>query len=217
MASLKSDLTSGKEYENQLVDIVLDKGNIAVVHKKTDLISGKVLSIDSSHVELSGQQVYEMEKGAPVYRLYGEVGASDISHVMVGYDGASFAIEQGRVTAILLNERVMAKHIRVLINTTGYEAKFHQSVEVTSTKDYKVTIGDNETVYPAGQSYKVNKDDVLSGRITIEPSVGGLLELKSVERAYGNPSYHGTLEINSLPEGLVVVNELDVEPMVWRH
>ena len=69
------------------------------------------------------------------------------------------------------------------------------------------------------QVIEILPDDerLAEGRIVLEPqSVKNGIAAESIERAQGTPSYYGTLEIRKEPEGLLLINELDIEDYLTR-
>ena len=108
--------------------------------------------------------------------------------------------------------------IRVLIMTDGYRQEVHPSVEVCSQSGLEVEAGEEHRDISPGESMQLSPDDDLfeKGHIRIQAKDGGEITLLSVNRACGNPSYAGILELRTTAEGIAVINELPIENYLCR-
>ena len=64
---------------------------------------------------------------------------------------------------------------------------------------------------PASVISVTSGDGTCSERLILEPQDGSELTVNSLVRAQGTPSYGGRLEILDTENGLVLVNEIDME------
>lgn len=122
-------------------------------------------------------------------------------------DGINLEEENQEYKDLGLNPQV-----RVLLMTEGFENEMHKNLEIIG-EDMLVKYGNNH-------EYEVHLEEVNlttsheyfeSGSIKIISGETNKLTIKSYERAYGNPSYYGELEIYAQKGGLVIVNELPLE------
>lgn len=86
--------------------------------------------------------------------------------------------------------------IRVLLMDTGYRSCFHPSVTVAYNGE--------EVTYTASQA------EAEASPILIPEQEKGI-QIRSIERQQGNPTYQGSLEIRSTLDGLLLINELPLE------
>lgn len=86
--------------------------------------------------------------------------------------------------------------IRVLLTTTDFTSRYHESVTVKYN---------GKTI-----TYHAGEQPAAGGTVRIPAQKDGIC-LLSVERQCGNPVYRGSLEIIFRKEGLLVINELELE------
>ena len=109
--------------------------------------------------------------------------------------------------------------IRVLLMTTGYSGTVHPSVTLASDAGLKITYGDKTEEISAGQELSMAPDDerFKAGNVRITASDGaGEVQVKSIERGSGTPSYAGTIELRPTAEGIAVINELLLEQYLCK-
>lgn len=88
--------------------------------------------------------------------------------------------------------------IRVVIKTNGFAQITHSEVKIQAN-------GENIVIRP-------DDDRFQHGSIRIEPSTDEeRIQILSLNRGYGVPSYKGVIELYKTAEGIVIVNELPVE------
>lgn len=102
--------------------------------------------------------------------------------------------------------------IRVIIKTDGFEDIFHNEVVLVSDTGMSVEYGDSKLLVGANVELKLDcsSPELESGRAIIT-SKDSEVCVKSINRGVGNPSYGGTLEIIKCNEGLVIINEINIE------
>ena len=215
---MKADFSDGVEYHDMLADITIQDQMIQSVQEKKDLISGKVLSIKENVIEIEGYGEIPMKKDAPIYRVFGEVKTEDSINVLLGYDTVTFVKEADAIIAALLTVDERVQSIRVLINTSNYASLFHDKVTVTCNQDFSVGDGDKEHTCKAGDVITIDVDSkyLKNGRAKVKPANSdGMVTLLNVERAYGSPSYHGSIEVATCADGLYVINETGLEQYLY--
>lgn len=106
--------------------------------------------------------------------------------------------------------------IRVLLKDSDFSGRVHEEVEITSDGSFSVNFTyksqNTEVFYGAGEVVNIDKYDAWfeEGNIRIN-SYGGTLQILSLEREYGTPSYEGILEIKREKEGYYLINEVPLE------
>lgn len=130
-------------------------------------------------------------------------------------------VEDKRICAALLVKSFDARNIRVLLMDTGFQSIFHDTVTLKCSVPMKVVLGDYEFTVEAGEKFTVfDGDERLrrsDRRFIIEPEdPTKSIDVTTIERGQGTPSYQGTLEISQEKEGLLLLNDLDVEDYLTR-
>ena len=206
------------EIKSQIGDLVVQDGVITKISIKPDKIGGKVLVANKDFIEIDGYGKVDLDQYYKIYKIYGEMSMEVTNSILVGYEATDFVVADGKIVAALIKETIKAKDIRVLIKTNNYADIYHASVKITSDKDYTLKAGDVVKSYKAGQKITLKPDNKLfkEGRLRIETkSENGKIQLLSVKRSSGNPSYRGTMEIETAKDGLIVINELPIEEYLY--
>ena len=222
--SLEEALQSDEACSEVLADLVLFDNQIVQIHKKTQKISGKLLSADSGGIELEGKGRLSFSQKVKGYRLYGRMQMCGYKDLLIGYDSADFVVEDGEICGILMVKEEAMQSIRVLISTTGYQSLFHRQAEFGCDTAYTVSYGEGsngsngEEHFQAGEVFNISceSDRFLTGRIQIRPDVlTGKVSINSVERNQGIPCFRGFLELVLTEEGMVIINELPLEEYLY--
>lgn len=102
--------------------------------------------------------------------------------------------------------------IRVLLMTTGYSRLFHTEVKVSAKEGMVLNTGTKKVFVPAGKTVTIKASDrrLKKHTIKIRPKKG-TIQVKSIRRGYGIPSYSGTLELEPAGKQIALINELPVE------
>lgn len=202
-----------------LADVELDKGKIRKLSLKEDMIEGKVLSVKDDTIEIDGYGTLKLDDDFKVYKTYGVVKEQKKRDVLVGYDLGKFVVAGKKVCAALLNHDFSATNIRVLIMNEDYSSLFHTKVVLQSDSTMHVTWGESEETLSPGTKLSVSPGDdrLKEGRMTItleDPQKE--IRILSTKRAQGTPSYFGSFELSEESDGLLLINELDVEDYLTR-
>ncbi len=207
-----------QELAGNLADLEMKDGELAKIVLKKDRIQGKVLSVTDSYIELEGYGRLELAPGFQVYKLYGDFARLDPKDILVGYDLQEFAVADGKLCAALVEREFDAKTIRVLLMDSDFKSIFHERADLTvhgpAVLEYEGADGETKTeeMKDGGELAIAPGDDRLAcGSLTIRPSGGGTVSIRSIKRAQGTPEYGGTLEIRQEQGGLALVNELYLE------
>ena len=141
----------------------------------------------------------------------------------MGYNLQEFVAADGKLCAALVERQFDAKTIRVLLMNTGFKSLFHPSVELTvhgsAVLEYDVGEGKTESEELAdGALLQIQPGDkrLANGRLEIRPAGDEGITINSIERAQGNPTYSGSLEIRQEADGLVLVNDLYLEDYLTK-
>ena len=200
------------ELIGNLADLTMDHGKITKVSVKKERISGKVLSVQAGSIELEGYGTVPLDTEYKVLKTYGDVKRQQLSDILVGSENQEFVVAKGKICAVIKEREDAADRIRVLIMGNGFESRYHEKIEITCPGSIKKIQGDSETMLdPASVISVTSGDGTCSERLILEPQDGSELTVNSLVRAQGTPSYGGRLEILDTENGLVLVNEIDME------
>lgn len=199
-------------------DITIENQKVVKINVKPDKIQGKVLSLGKDFIEIAGYGKVPLENDYRIYKIYGELELEPSSSILVGYNNTEYVVSNGKISAALITGGIKAENIRVLIKSTGYKDIYHNNVVFTATSDFTVNTKKSKKSYKAGDKVTIKPDNELftEGRITVKTTKSsGKVQLLSVNRAYGNPKYRGTMEIAKDNNKLLVVNELPMEEYLY--
>jgi len=103
-------------------------------------------------------------------------------------------------------------NIRVLLMANGYSGTVHPSISLSSASGLVLTYGEETEEIEGGSELQIAPDDVRfqKGNILVRAKEGKIT-VNSLSRAYGVPSYDGSIELRTTAEGIVMINELPVE------
>ncbi len=201
-----------------VADIIVYDGELKEITVKNDLIHGKIMSVQDGGIEIQGYGLLPMQENFSIYKTYGELECGNQKDLVVGYDVAEFAVEDGKISAALVRKTPDMQNIRVLIKTSGFAELFHDSITMEFTSETTVIYADVEKVYQAGDSveFKPNDSCFLNDRVYVKPkdSTGRVL-LTSVKRDGEQTGYRGTFEVYKVDGKLCLINELLLEEYLY--
>lgn len=194
-----------------LCDITVEDGKIVGVNTKTDVVSGKVLSVSQDSVEIEGYGSVKLDEDFIMYEKENSL-ISNYSSIIVGYALQDFIVADGEVCGAIKNKPLQVDNIRVIIKTSGFRDIFFNEAVFCADSGMIVETGEESYETAPGETVVFNPDteDFNEGRIKLIPK-SGEIQFQSVNRGIGTPSYGGTLEVSLYDEGIVVVNEVGIE------
>lgn len=149
-----------------------------------------------------------------------EIATVDASGVVRGMEaGTAKILANVGDNTYTCNVKVEEKQIRVLLKTTGYGKIFHSSVTLTSTKKFTISNGTETKNYNAKEKVTIKPGSSLFGKqtkLTITAKDSGKIQITSINRSQGKPSYRGKIELNVIAgKGITVINELPLEQYLY--
>lgn len=227
-----------QEYKDVIADIRIEQDKLVSIKIKPDTIRGKVLSVGSDMIEIEGYGKVPVSEHFHVYRNYGEIGEGGANEIIVGYDVQSFFVGGGLICAALLEQRPSVTNIRVLLSGSNAEL-FHPQVILRAEDTILVEDIEGKECYrvaPQTEIWFYCEEQSKEQRIwLIEESNGAVMEKKieeghtyqilnekgnkiqviSIEKLQGTPSYRSKLEVELRQEGYLLRNELSVEEYLY--
>lgn len=222
IAGWKNVPESPQQYREQIADLVFSEGCLKEYTVKRNRIAGKILRLSESEVEIEGHGTIRFQDDVTGYRLYDVLKEASVRDLPVGYDFADFVIENGEICSFLILRKENMENIRVLIKTNGFSDRYHEVIEVSSREDMILTYGSYkdriQEKVPAGTKILLTKDSdyLKEDRLELATvSSSGRIEVSSLSRSQGTPSYRGKLEISVSKKGLILINEVLLEEYLY--
>lgn len=124
--------------------------------------------------------------------------------------------KQSRWESFLIKkeEKKETRTIRVLIKTDSFLDIAHDKVHVSSEHGLVIHTRENSWNVPGGEVFTLEKTSSHfdEGSVCVEPSKSeDSISLLQLHRNCGTPAYEGKLELYAAEDGIVIVNELEVE------
>lgn len=206
------------EVKNTLADIETRNGSIVRLGLKQDTIRGRVLAVGENFIEIENYGTLPLAESFAVYQIYGELLQKDYKSILVGYDAQEFIVGEGKVCGAVIEEEISSALIRVLLRGNYYEGDVHETVSLRSSEAMLVEYGEEQKrIEPDTEIVFTMESKALEqGRVRVSSEgENGMITVTSLQRAQGNPSYYGSLEITRSAEGMTVVNEVELEKYLY--
>ncbi|MEG2700742.1 MAG: SpoIID/LytB domain-containing protein, partial [Hungatella sp.] len=204
---------------HQVADISMVNGELRKITLKKERISGKVLAVLDTSIELEGYGEIPLEENFSVYKIYGDFKVQKKSDILVGYEIQEFVVANGKLCSALTVREFQAERIRVLLMNNGFQSIFHDQVTLRLNSAATLTVGKKEIKMNSGDTLTITPNDerLRAGRMILTPEdeTQGIA-VESLERAQGIPYYPGRLEIKQGQDGLLLVNDLYLEDYLKR-
>ena len=206
----------------QIADLSFADGKLQDISVKRSKVCGKILGISEEEVTIEGVGTLKLSDELKIYRIYDQLAEMTTKDLRIGYDFSDFVIEGDRIEACLITRDEAMEKIRVLLQNSDYQGRYHQMVQATCDTDFTVKYGSyddlREENFPAGAVIELTPDSpYFSGeRLTIMPAAWtGKVELLSLRRSQGTPRYRGNIEVLYTEEGLILINEVLLEEYLY--
>lgn len=220
---VKGVLKDEEEISGQIGDLYLKNGKPKKLVLKKDTITGTVLAVREHEIEIDGYGNVPLADNFKIYRTYGVLREQQKKDILVGYHMQKFVVAGGEICAALTTEKTAIDNVRVLIMTDGFQSLFHQNItlscDVPAVLEYGV--GDETKVQSvaAGETISIDTSDsrLKEGRLVFRSQEdGGLITVESINRSQGTPVYPGHMEITRETDGLLLLNEVELEEYLKR-
>ena len=220
---VKGVLKDESEISGQIGDLYLKGGTPKRLVLKKEKITGTVLAVRDTEIEIDGYGSVPLADQFKIYRTYGVLREQQKKDILVGYHMQEFVVADGKICAALTTEKPDIDMIRVLIMTNGFKSLFHDTITLSCDSMAVLEYGDEKDAktesIAAGETVTIKPGDsrVASGRLTFRSAnEGGMITVHSLERAQGMPVYPGHMEITEESDGLLLLNEVDLEEYLKR-
>lgn len=107
--------------------------------------------------------------------------------------------------------------IRVLLKTSGYTGIVHPEIILSSSQGLIISAGESIKESEPGEGVVITPADSMFqlGSIRVKAKDSSRIEVQSLKRGYGIPSYRGEMELICTTEGIVLINELPLEEYLY--
>lgn len=214
----------GKEYEfsaksaegklqNIVCDLVFEKDKIKEIRKKQDTITGNLITIDESQIEIEGYGKIPLAKRVPVYKTYGTLEEKTFQDIVIGNMDVKYVVGNGKVQAVLLKEPANIKNIRVLL--LNGSTPYYENIYLTCEQDVKITLGEEKREAKAGEILSAS---ALLGdsqdACKIKAKNDGKIYLTKEDGSRVSLGYSGSLELRHSEQGYTIVNKISLEDYI---
>ena len=198
-----------------VVNLVIENGEIVSAKKLENKISGKVISIDNENIEIENYGILPKASDFSSYIPGENPSRETVKSIHVGSDVHDFFILDGKLQAALKTGEYTHDKIRVLIMNDNYKFKHHYNIKMISDSDLEIRVGSIVKNVKAGEEFSVNNTDQEFNnkqRMFVTPVLQeASTKITSLKRSLGNPSYGGSFEIVKHDGVLFLINEIDME------
>lgn len=220
---IKGVLKNEDEISGQIGDLYLKNGKPNRLVLKKETITGTVLAVRDDEIEIEGYGSVPLAENFKIYRTYGILKEQQKKDILVGYHMQKFVVAGGEICAALTTEKPDIDSIRVLLMTTNFQSLFHSEIVLSCDSMAVLEYGDEENKktqsVAAGETVTIQAGDprLSGGRMVFKSAnEGGMITVGSIERSQGTPVYPGHMEITAEDEGLLLLNEVDLEEYLKR-
>lgn len=220
---VKGVLKDEEEISGQIGDLYLKNGRPVRLVLKKETITGTVLAVRENEIEIEGYGNVPLADNFKIYRTYGILKEQQKKDILVGYQMQKFVVAGGEICAALTTEKPEIDNIRVLVMTTNFKSLFHSELTLSCDSMAVLEYGEEKEKktqsVAAGETITIRADDdrLKGGRMVFKSAnEGGMITVESIERGQGTPVYPGHMEITKEEEGLLLLNEVDLEEYLKR-
>ncbi|MBD5547304.1 MAG: SpoIID/LytB domain-containing protein [Lachnospiraceae bacterium] len=222
LAQARGAVEDPLKVREQVADLSYKSGDISGITVKSDRIGGKLLGIDDDQIEIEGHGKVPIKENCIGYMLYEALRRAERSELSIGYDFADFVLDDGEICAFLITKKDKMETIRVAIRNNHFESLYHDRFVFCCQDTMTIYYGDydnrKQEEISAGQELVIEGGSkYLSGdRVEIVPGVNtGKIQVLSLQRSQGTPSYRGKMEIVKADDGLILINEVLLEEYLY--
>lgn len=215
-------LKNNEIFQEKVADLTFAEGKALDRKIKNEKVGGVLLGVAEEGIELEDRGFLPFAEDYRVYQLYSSCKESDRTELKIGYDFADYVMDKGKVCAVLLVKDQNMENIRVAVSNQAYDGIYHEEIKLKADCELNLIYGSygerQSRRIPAGEEVTIDSDSMLvqGDRLMIEPSAASSrIQVLSLKRAYGTPSYRGRMEIVKKEQGLLLINELLLEEYLY--
>lgn len=202
-----------------IADIQIRGNTLTSIKEKNKMTKGVISKITDEEVEIKDIGKMKLSQDIKFYDVLQRPAFTNYKAIIVGYDTATFVLDENQVVAAVIREKAKIDHIRVVITTTGFKEVYHGNVILSSIGPYQLQFGEKVETIGAGKETDISQLNLEIGdRVVFTPDEGRKIKLLSVKRGANsqiNPEYRGMIEVERVDEGYLIINEVDFEEYLY--
>lgn len=198
-----------------IADLHVEDEKITRIVKKPETVTGKVLKMSGSSIELENYGEVRLGRDFVVYKRTGDgaVVQGKVSDIPIGAAEIRFVAAGKRLCAAVLRESGVKK-IRVLLKDNHSLSYNMDKVVLTATTDFTIRSNDRIQSHKKGERITLRPDGV-NGRAIVSTGGRGRIRVESLKRQCGAPEYRGDLEVVKADAALQLINEVPLEEYLY--
>lgn len=196
--------------EPNMADLIFTDGKLTGVDYKTSRIKDGLTGLGEDSLILENYGEVSVTENLAVYQI--SPAPRIISKEELSADGTVYEfVLQGNEICGVIYQDYAQETIRVLLHGAGdvYE---QSSATVTASEAFLVIQGENIRRYDGGTEVTVSAGE---GSLEIKTeNEWGKIQVLTLERSCGAPSYHGSIYLEDQGDSLLLINEVNLEDYV---
>lgn len=214
--SIKLEGRLSQKLEPNMADLTFTEGRLTGVDYKTSRIKAALTGMEEGAAVLKDYGTVPISENLVVYQIY--PSPKVISKDELEADGTVYEfVLQGNEICGIIYQDYAEETIRVLLHGDG-EIYEQPSVTVTCAEAFLVMGNDEIKRYEAGTEVTFEQGEGIFGEgsaaVVKAENERGKIQVLSLERSSGAPSYHGEIQIQEAAGGLIVINQVNMEDYV---
>ena len=204
-----------------IADVYVRGTRVTKVICKPEKVRGRILEIGEESLDVENYGMLKQATNCTYYIADSGFQEGKREDLYIGQEDAEFVVANGEICSVIYrhekeNETKERKeNIRVMIKTDGYAGYDHGAVTLRGTSKMYVKSGKAVKEYAPGEQVEFTPENMKEKRSVVTSEEGGRIEVLSIKRNMGNPSYRGRLELVKAEGGIHIINELDVEEYLY--
>ncbi len=206
-----------------IADLYLKGDTVIRMVCKPEIIKGRILAVGENTMDVEQYGSLPLHQGCGYYLKKNGISPGNSEDLYVGENQVEFVVAEGAICAILYEEEGEEKKeekptgetIRVAIKTDGFQGYEHEKIVLCGTTQITVKTGKEQKRFEAGEPVEFTMESMKEKRSTITGQEGGRIQVMSLKRNQGNPSYRGRMEVVKGEHGLHLMNEVELEQYLY--
>lgn len=203
----------GEKLEANMADLTFEDGYISSISYKTSRIQGRLMGVEDGAFIVDGYGTIPVAENLAIYQIAPapkQMSREELKINDIIYD---FVLEGDKICGVIYRDYAQ-ETIRVLLHAS--ENLYNQGVvRLTAEEPFTLTLGNEVKGYGAGVEVEILSEDIGENEAVVKTeSADGKIQITSLERSCGTPSYHGNICIQNYDGEMILVNEVSLEDYV---
>lgn len=201
--------------EANMADLTFNYGKLTGISYKADRVNDALVEIRDSSMVLEKYGEVTTTDGMVIYQIYPEPEVIGKDRLATDGTQYEFVLEGNSICGVIY-QAYAEETIRILLHDQDNDYE-HSSVLMTSDEAFLVIGDDSVKKYEAGSEFAVKTGDIGGDEkevIVRSENKNGKITLLSLERNCGQPSYHGEIHLQEVEDGILIINQVNIEDYV---